>query len=69
MLHELKKREQEMARLKDQLKKNEKVAFKNSFEVYHPLKNSVPPHETPLTSSISGTSHSDERFAFLLERN
>jgi predicted nucleic acid-binding Zn-ribbon protein len=44
LLHEAKKKEQEVARLKDQLKKNnEKVAFRNSFEVYQNLipKNAV----------------------------
>lgn len=59
-----------MGRLKDQLKKNEKVAFKNSFEVYHPVKNAITPHETPLlAASNSGTTHRDERFTFLLDRN
>jgi hypothetical protein len=52
MMHELKKRDQEMARLKDQLKKNDKVAFKNCFEVYHPLVRTITP-ENPTTNNYS----------------
>lgn len=58
--HEIRKREQEIARLKDQLKKNnEKVACKNSFEVYQNL----PPRAPTKEGSAA------DRFAFLLERN
>lgn len=61
ILHEIKKKENEINRIKEQLKKNtdNKTTHKNCFEIYHNF---------PQRPNSKETQHVD-KFAFLFERN
>jgi nitrogenase subunit NifH len=62
ILHEIKKKEQETVRVKEQMKKNigEKTPTKNSFEVFQNIGNRSPSKEKQAV---------DDKYIFLLERN
>lgn len=62
ILHEIKKKEQEINRMKEQMKKNvgDKTVGKNSFEVFQGLGNRTP---------CKDRQSNDDKYAFLMERN